>query len=314
MEPLLGEGVAGIAAQAPEAQEAPAGGALTMQLYRPLEAPAGALRFKIYRAGQPIALSRSLPMLEHLGVRVNEERPYCIEPVDAAPIWMHDFGMVTVDGSDVDLDDVRVRFEDAFARIWTGEVENDALNRLVLEAGLTWREVRILRAYARYIRQIGSTFSNAYMESALTGNRSIARALVHLFLVRFDPAAGDAERTRRSDTLRAQIAEALEDVPNLDEDRILRQFLGVLEATVRTNYFQSGAQGGQSSRICRSSSIRRAYRACPSPSRCSRSGSIHRVSRVCTCAEAGSRAAGCAGPTGAKISVPRCSDWSRRRW
>ncbi|MHA6847364.1 NAD-glutamate dehydrogenase [Ralstonia syzygii] len=246
MEPLLGEGVAGIAAQAPEAQEAPAGGALTMQLYRPLEAPAGALRFKIYRAGQPIALSRSLPMLEHLGVRVNEERPYCIEPVDAAPIWMHDFGMVTVDGSDVDLDDVRVRFEDAFARIWTGEVENDALNRLVLEAGLTWREVRILRAYARYIRQIGSTFSNAYMESALTGNRSIARALVHLFLVRFDPAAGDAERTRRSDTLRAQIAEALEDVPNLDEDRILRQFLGVLEATVRTNYFQSGAQGGQS--------------------------------------------------------------------
>ncbi|MFX8176219.1 hypothetical protein ABTL07_19330, partial [Acinetobacter baumannii] len=90
--------------------------------------------------------------------------------------------------------------------------------------GLTWREVRILRAYARYIRQIGSTFSNAYMESALTGNPSIARALVRLFLVRFDPSLNEAERTRDADKLRAQIAEALEEVPNLDEDRILRQF------------------------------------------------------------------------------------------
>ncbi len=244
MEPLLGGGAEG-GSQAPEA---PADGALTMQLYRPLEALPGALRFKIYRADQPTSLSRSLPMLEHLGVRVNEERPYCIEPADAAPIWMHDFGMVTVDGSDVDLDEARVRFEDAFARIWSGDVENDDLNRLVLQAGLTWREVRILRAYARYIRQIGSTFSNAYMERALTGNPSIARALVHLFLVRFDPTLDDAERKRRSDTLRAQIDEALEDVPNLDEDRILRQFLGVLDATLRTNYFQSASssQGGQS--------------------------------------------------------------------
>lgn len=236
MEPLL-------------APEATADGALTMQLYRPLEAAPGALRFKIYRAGQPTSLSRSLPMLEHLGVRVNEERPYCIEPADATPIWMHDFGMVTVDGSDVDLDEARARFEDAFARIWNGELENDDLNRLVLQAGLTWREVRILRAYARYIRQIGSTFSNAYMESALTGNPSIARALVHLFLVRFDPALDATERTHRSDTLRTQIAEALEEVPNLDEDRILRQFLGVLEATLRTNYFQSSpstTQIGQS--------------------------------------------------------------------
>uniref|UniRef100_C6BLR2 NAD-glutamate dehydrogenase n=2 Tax=Ralstonia pickettii TaxID=329 RepID=C6BLR2_RALP1 len=221
------------------------GNQLAMQLYRPLEAPAGAVRFKIYRAGQPTSLSQSLPMLEHLGVRVNEERPYCIEPADAPPIWMHDFGMETMDGSEVDLDEARTRFEDAFARIWSGELENDDLNRLVLLAGLTWREVRILRAYARYIRQIGSAFSNAYMESALNGNPSISRALVHLFLVRFDPALEAAERTRRGDTLRRQIDEALEEVPNLDEDRILRQFLGVLEATLRTNYFQDTAPDGQ---------------------------------------------------------------------
>ncbi|GAB3629329.1 NAD-glutamate dehydrogenase [Pandoraea terrae] len=245
MEPLLADGA--VAAQgdahATPAAVGPIDSPLSMQLYRPLEAPPGALRFKIYRAGQPIALSRSLPMLEHLGVRVNEERPYRIEPAEAAAIWMHDFGMVTTDGADVDLDTARMLFEDAFARIWSGEVENDDLNRLVLQAGLTWREIRILRAYAKYIRQIGSTFSNAYIEGALTGNPSIARALVQLFLARFDPSLEADARASRSDAVRAQIAAALEDVPNLDEDRILRQFLGVLEATVRTNYFQHGAAG-----------------------------------------------------------------------
>ncbi|VVD99509.1 NAD-glutamate dehydrogenase [Pandoraea capi] len=213
--------------------------ALAMQLYRPLEAAPGTLRFKIYQAGEPIALSRSLPMLEHLGVRVNDERPYRIEPTDAGVVWMHDFGMTSLDGADVDLEHARSRFEDAFARIWAGDVENDDLNRLVLQAGLTWREVRILRAYAKYIRQVGSTFSNAYIENALTGNPAIAGMLVRLFLARFDPSLAADVRESRADQLRTQIHAALEDVPNLDEDRILRQFLGVFEATLRTNYFQT---------------------------------------------------------------------------
>jgi glutamate dehydrogenase len=242
IEPLLN---AAPVAHASAASAASAAGAtpLAMQLYRPLEAPSGTLRFKIYQAGEPIALSRSLPMLEHLGVRVNDERPYRIEPADTGVVWMHDFGMTSLDGADVDLEHARARFEDAFARIWAGDVENDDLNRLVLQAGLTWREVRILRAYAKYIRQVGSTFSNAYIESALTGNPSIAGMLVRLFLARFDPALSEQARASQAERLRAQIHAALEDVPNLDEDRILRQFLGVLEATLRTNYFQTGKDG-----------------------------------------------------------------------
>lgn len=240
IEPLLN------AAPSP-AQATPSGspGAtpLAMQLYRPLEAAPGTLRFKIYQAGEPIALSRSLPMLEHLGVRVNDERPYRIEPSDTGVVWMHDFGMTSLDGAEVDLEHARARFEDAFARIWAGDVENDDLNRLVLQAGLTWREVRILRAYAKYIRQVGSTFSNAYIENALTGNPSIAGMLVRLFLARFDPSLSAAVRESRAEQLRTQIHTALEDVPNLDEDRILRQFLGVLEATLRTNYFQTAQDG-----------------------------------------------------------------------
>ncbi|CAG9172213.1 NAD-glutamate dehydrogenase [Cupriavidus respiraculi] len=224
-------------------------GGLAMNLYRPIEAPPGAFRFKVYRAGEPIALSSSLPMLEHLGVRVDEERPYRIEPGGAGPVWIHDFGLEMADAvpgqhhaaeTVPDIERAKVLFENAFALAWNGEIENDGLNRLVLGAGIAARDVTILRAYAKYLRQVGSTFSDAYIERALTGNPAIAAQLVALFAARFDPAA-DAGRDGRCQQLREAIAAALERVPNLDEDRILRLFLGVIDATTRTNYFRRDA-------------------------------------------------------------------------
>ncbi len=137
------------------------GNGMAMNLYRPIEAAPGAFRFKVYRAGEPIALSLSLPMLEHLGVRVDEERPYLIEPDGGAPLWVHDFGLEIADGSsaaEFDIARVKALFEDAFARAWHGEIENDDLNRLVLRAELAARDVTILRATARSVRPVGSTF------------------------------------------------------------------------------------------------------------------------------------------------------------
>ncbi|CAG9172644.1 NAD-specific glutamate dehydrogenase [Cupriavidus laharis] len=218
---------------------------IAMNLYRPIEAVPGAFRFKVYRAGEPIALSLSLPMLEHLGVRVDEERPYLIEPDSGAPVWIHDFGLEIADstsGADVDIERIKALFEDAFARAWNGEIENDDLNRLVLRAELAARDVTILRAYAKYLRQVGSTFSDAYIERALTGNPAIAAKLVALFIARFDPAL-TTTRDARCQQLLADIEAALDQVPNLDEDRILRLFLGVVSATVRTNYFHRDTNG-----------------------------------------------------------------------
>ncbi|PVY78737.1 glutamate dehydrogenase (NAD) [Cupriavidus alkaliphilus] len=225
------------------------GNGMAMNLYRPIEAAPGAFRFKVYRAGEPIALSLSLPMLEHLGVRVDEERPYRIEPDSGALVWVHDFGLEIADGgaaAEFDIARVKALFEDAFARAWHGEIENDDLNRLVLRAELAARDVTILRAYARYLRQVGSTFSDAYIERALTGNAGIAAMLVALFVARFDTfsqVAADTARQARCDKLLADIGTALDKVPNLDEDRILRLFLGVINATVRTNYFHRGEDG-----------------------------------------------------------------------
>jgi glutamate dehydrogenase len=215
---------------------------LSMNLYRPIEAGPRACRFKVYRAGQSIALSRSLPMLEHLGVRVDEERPYLLEPAGAMPAWVHDFGLELTDDVEFDIEHVKALFEEAFACVWSGDIENDDFNRLVLRARLAVREVSILRAYAKYLRQVGSTFSDAYIERAVTGNPALARGLVDLFLTRFDPALGPARATR-TEALLQGIEAALDQVPNLDEDRILRQFLGSINATIRTNYFRRDAGG-----------------------------------------------------------------------
>ncbi|WP_109482988.1 NAD-glutamate dehydrogenase [Paraburkholderia sp. C35] len=215
---------------------------IAMNLYRPIEAGPRAFRFKVYRVGDPIALSRSLPMLEHLGVRVDEERPYLIEAPGAAPAWIHDFGLELADDAEFDIERVKGLFEDAFERVWTGDIEDDNYNRLVLRAQLSAREVIILRAYAKYLRQVGSTFSDAYIERALTGNPAIARMLVELFIARSDPAPATPRETRVERLLKT-IEGALDEVPNLDEDRILRQFLGVINATQRTNYYRREADG-----------------------------------------------------------------------
>ena len=216
--------------------------ALPMSLYVPLEAPPGRLRFKLIRAGQLAPLSQSLPMLEHMGVQVLEERPYEVRRSDGTEIWIDDFGMSVPGDGEIDVERLRGPFQDALLRTWRGDNENDDFNRLVLLAGLDWRDVTILRAYARYMKQAASTFSQAYIEQALAAHPTIAAELVALFCVRFDPAV-HLDRDERQSEIAARIAGALDDVANLDEDRILRQYLALIQATLRTNFFQRDATG-----------------------------------------------------------------------
>ena len=232
---------------------------IEMSLYRPLEAAEGRLRFKLFQAGRrPVVLSDALPMLENMGLKVEDEHPSKIKRAGAARVWIHDFGMLHAEGPDFDPDRIDAKFRDAFARIWSGEVENDGFNRLVLRAGLGWREIVILRAYCKYLRQAGVTFSETYMQGALAANPAIAAMLVELFLVRLDPdrpreapEAKEAEDARGAaiEQLDAElevmtrIEAALDEVANLDEDRILRSYIGLIRATLRTNYFQPAPDG-----------------------------------------------------------------------
>ena len=210
-------------------------------------------RFKLYRRAD-LSLTQVLPLFTHLGVEVTDERPYEVPGPDGRTLHIFDFGLCadaqTWGSGDAALaSDVRERFEEAFRAVWDGRAESDGFNALVLAAGLTWRQVVILRTVAKYLRQTGSTFSQDYVESALAANTGIARSLVELFEARFDPdafpdtAAGRDKRASRQKHVVTGLKEALDDVASLDHDRIVRGLLGVIQASLRTNFYQPDENG-----------------------------------------------------------------------
>ncbi|MEU2509823.1 NAD-glutamate dehydrogenase [Streptomyces sp. NPDC007863] len=217
-----------------------------LSLYEPVAAGPGERRFKIYKTGDQVSLSAVLPVLNRLGVEVTDERPYELRCADRTHAWIYDFGLrmpaPTGNGGDYVGDDARERFQEAFAATWTGEAENDNFNSLVLSAGLTWREAMVLRAYAKYLRQASSPFSQDYMEDTLRNNVHTTRLLVSLFEARMAPERQRAG-TELIDGILEELDGALDQVASLDEDRILRSFLTVIKATLRTNFFQKSSDG-----------------------------------------------------------------------
>ncbi len=222
---------------------------IRLNLYHEPGAPERERRFKVYRRGR-LTLTSILPLFTDLGVEVVDERPYEIARSDGTHVFVYDFGLrlASVDARSSPAQRrqlwSRQGFQDAFAAVWDGQAESDGFNALVLRAGLTWRQVVILRTVAKYLRQTGSTFSQNYLEDALLSNVAIAGRLVSLFETRFDPdrfaeQGRDGAQTQLVDAVRS----ALQDVASLDQDRIIRAFLGVIRAALRTNYYQFDDQG-----------------------------------------------------------------------
>ena len=227
-------------------------GTIGINLYRPIEASMHQMRFKLYHPATPVPLSDVLPMLEHMGLRVMAEMPFEVAPEDHDHlVWIHDFAVETPDRTPVDLDRIKQPFQAAFARVWYGDMEDDGFNRLVLGARLDWREVVVLRAYGKYLRQARAAFSQRYLEDVLAGHSGIARLIIDLFVAIFDPARGEpgtAEELGRArdaviNGLREDLDRALDGVAKLDEDRILRRFINLVNATCRTTFYQYDADG-----------------------------------------------------------------------
>jgi glutamate dehydrogenase len=197
---------------------------------------------KIIHAGPPVPLSDIMPRLENMGLKVLKEVPYEVQPLGVPqPVRIRDFSL-SADGMQDDLGPVKDKFQAAFIRVWKGDAQNDAFNRLVLAADLAWHEVVVLRAYSKYVRQMGMGIGDTFIPLTLANNPSIARQLVQLFVTRFDPALGAAGKASGREmaamNIRAQIEDALEDVRDPGEDRILRLYVTLIEATLRTNYWQ----------------------------------------------------------------------------
>lgn len=211
---------------------------LGMLFYRPQEEASDScvVKLKLFHRTQPIYLSDVMPMLENLGLRVVGESPYQVITAKNTIYWVLDFSMLHSRRGGIDLIEARDRFQNALALIWQGTLESDGFNRLVLNAGLTGREVTILRCYARYMRQVGFPFSQQYIEDTLTYHSDIACDLVKLFQLRFNTKCHHSLKNEQA--LVSKLEQKLESVESLDDDRIIRRYIDMILATVRTNYYQ----------------------------------------------------------------------------
>ncbi|AYC33485.1 NAD-glutamate dehydrogenase [Pseudomonas cavernae] len=218
---------------------------LVMSFYQPLTVDEQQLHCKLYHADAPLALSDVLPILENLGLRVLGEFPYRLQHQNGREFWIHDFAFTYAEGLDVDLQQLNDTFQEAFVQIVGGAAENDGFNRLVLTAAMPWRDVALLRAYARYLKQIRLGFDLGYIASTLVNHVDIAKELVRLFRTRFYLARklSAEDLADKQHKLEQAILTALDDVAVLNEDRILRRYLDLIKATLRTNFYQADVAG-----------------------------------------------------------------------
>jgi glutamate dehydrogenase len=205
------------------------------------------VRLKVWSYDRPIPLSDRVPVLEHMAFKVVDESTFHVQArgEKAPDFWLHDMALDRIGGGAIDLAVLKDRLEACFIMTMRGLIEDDGYNALVLAAGLPWRDVALVRAFSRYLRQVRLPYSQDYMWATLVKHAAIAAKIVDLFHLRFDPRL-DLTREARADrqaALAAEIEAALGDVQSLDEDRIVRHFVNVVQAAVRTNYYQLDSAG-----------------------------------------------------------------------
>jgi glutamate dehydrogenase len=198
---------------------------------------------KVYTRGAAVSLSQRVPILENFGFEVIDESSFTIAPVDAKPVFLHDMTVRRADGAELDARALAPRLEEALVALSEGESESDGFDTLVTVAGLAWRDVALVKALSRYLQQATIRYTQGYMAQALVRQPAIAAALVTLFYARFNPGLDEHRRADAESATRALIAEELKEVTSLDDDRILSRFLNLIDAMVRTNFFQNGPDG-----------------------------------------------------------------------
>ena len=237
---------------------------LSVNFHRAAEGPG--ISLKVWSYQRPIPLSERVPVLENMGFRVVDEQTYSvpIEKDAGSGAWLHDIALETADNAALDIDAQKPRLEACFLMVMRGAAENDGYNALVLKAGLMWRDVALIRAVSRFLRQIRVPFSQDYMWTTLRKHAPIAANIVALFLARFDPRIESEKRPVREIEIHAAIEEALQSVASLDEDRIIRHFVSAVRAAARTNFFRLDTDG-QPKPVIAIKFASRNIDACPRP-------------------------------------------------
>jgi len=232
-------------------EEVANGRPLSMSFYRALDEDDRVFHFKLFHANSPVPLSDVMPIFENMGFHVIGEHPYETIDRDGKTVWLHDFMLSTQKQEPIDIQRIRSSFEELFRKVWDGDAENDSFNRLVTADYMNWREIAILRTYARYMRQIRVSNSQEFISNAIVDHVGISRLLIQMFDQRFNPQykRSKAKSDKQKKLIEEQFYQALDNVPNLTEDKILRLFLDLVNATVRTNYYQTDEDGTEKNYI-----------------------------------------------------------------
>jgi len=209
---------------------------MALRFYRSIEANKSGLKLKLFHQDGALLLSDLIPILENLGLQVAQEYPYQVCPVGESTFWLYDFTLLYVGDNGFDPENFRHLFSDAFLAVWYSKADNDPFNKLILGAGIDWRDIAMLRAYAKYLKQIRFGFSHFAMAKTLLEHSGYVKQIVSLFHARFNPELKVS--IEKQAQLESDILESLNEVSNLNDDRVLRKFVELIMATIRSNYFQ----------------------------------------------------------------------------
>ncbi|MCU1603922.1 MAG: gdh, partial [Modestobacter sp.] len=218
-------------------------GEMDLRLWTPRNMSAGERRLTVYRVGERLLLSDVLPVLQHMGVAVVDERPYEIDRIGAPLAWIYDFGLAAPAGEVPFPGSLAERFTDAITAVWTCRAEDDGLNALVLLAGLNWRQVAVLRAYVQWLRQGGLSFGEGYVQETLAAHPDVVARLIALFETRFHPDRSTGRAEREAELVES-LTGAIGRVDSLDADRVLSSLLAAVRATLRTTAYTAGVFTG----------------------------------------------------------------------
>ncbi|TEW50663.1 NAD-glutamate dehydrogenase [Psychromonas algicola] len=210
---------------------------MALRFYRSVEANDSELKLKLFHQNGALLLSDLIPILENLGLKVAQEYPYQVSPINENTFWLYDFTLLYTADDKFEPEQYRDLFSDAFIAIWYGEADNDPFNKLILGAGIAWRDIVMLRAYAKYLKQIRFGFSHFAIAKTLLDHSALVKKIVALFHARFNPEKQVS--LEKQAELEHVILESLNEVSNLNEDRVLRKYVELIMATIRSNYFQN---------------------------------------------------------------------------
>ncbi|MBL0941188.1 MAG: NAD-glutamate dehydrogenase [Alphaproteobacteria bacterium] len=214
-----------------------------LRIYRPDGVLPHILKIKLYNPGTGVPLSELSSTFENMDLNIERENStFVINSSQISPVWIHDFEATSRGNYPIDIRQIEEKFLIMFSRVWNKDIENDGFNRLVIRAGLDWQQCSMLRAYAKYLRQLQISFSQTYIEETLVKNLKITYLIVQAFMKRFHPLKLPKDQTSLQEKIQ-EIYLQLEKVENSQEDRILRRFINLVTSTIRTNYFQLQANG-----------------------------------------------------------------------